>query len=335
MARRLWLLFLVLSTSGCPLAVGAVGDGYPCLDDNDCVLPYACVDEHCTEASLTHDGGVPVVPPDANGLHDGGPQPDGGGIMPSDAGPPDAGPLDAGPLDAGTPPCVDAHDEDDDGIGDACDVCPARADPAQLDGDGDGVGDECDPRPDAPGDSILFFDGFGGDVIDPGYSTLGGGDWSLEGDRLVQASETQDARLWRPSLSASDVVVETVVRYQSFVFLMRGTAGPMARVNGGSAVACGYGRYQGVLASSALDIYVVDWLTGSVSDAELSTPPIVPELEVPYRVSLDARDDEIACVAASQPLETSISPVTSGSSGLRTSSAAATFEYLLVMRVGS
>lgn len=325
MARRTWLLSLVLFASGCPLAVGAVGDGYPCLDDNDCVLPYACANERCTTASLAHDGGVPLVPPDAHARADGGPLADGGGLVPSDAGPPDAG----------APPCLDAHDEDDDGIGDACDVCPARADPAQLDGDGDGVGDECDPRPDAPGDSILFFDGFGDDVLDPGYSTLGGGSWSLEGDRLVQASETQDARLWRPNLNASDVVVETQVRYQSFTFLMRGTAGPMARMNGGSAVACAYGRYQGAVASSALDIYVLDWLTGTVSDAELSTPPIVPQLDVPYRVTLDARDDEIACVAATQPLETSISPVTGGSPGLRTSSAAATFEYLLVMRVGS
>jgi hypothetical protein len=35
------------------------------------------------------------------------------------------------------------HDEDNDGVDDACDVCPQRVDDG-LDGDGDGVGDTCD-----------------------------------------------------------------------------------------------------------------------------------------------------------------------------------------------
>jgi hypothetical protein len=42
-------------------------------------------------------------------------------------------------------PCTPiGHDEDGDGHDDACDVCPERADPAQLDTDGDGIGDACD-----------------------------------------------------------------------------------------------------------------------------------------------------------------------------------------------
>ncbi|NMC72714.1 MAG: DUF4215 domain-containing protein [Myxococcales bacterium] len=36
------------------------------------------------------------------------------------------------------------RDEDDDGVGDACDVCPTVEDPDQRDGDGDGTGDACE-----------------------------------------------------------------------------------------------------------------------------------------------------------------------------------------------
>lgn len=50
------------------------------------------------------------------------------------------------------------HDEDGDGIDDACDDCPHVADPAQLDGDGDGVGDVCDPNPTSPREHITMFD---------------------------------------------------------------------------------------------------------------------------------------------------------------------------------
>jgi hypothetical protein len=43
----------------------------------------------------------------------------------------------------------DQADTDDDGVGDACDVCPDFEDAGQLDRDGDGIGDSCDGCPDA------------------------------------------------------------------------------------------------------------------------------------------------------------------------------------------
>jgi len=52
------------------------------------------------------------------------------------------------------------HDDDGDGVDDACDGCPHLADAAQLDRDGDEVDDVCDPHPDALGDHIAYFDPF-------------------------------------------------------------------------------------------------------------------------------------------------------------------------------
>ncbi|HEY4177143.1 MAG TPA: hypothetical protein VGM90_09940 [Kofleriaceae bacterium] len=50
------------------------------------------------------------------------------------------------------------HDEDGDGVDDACDGCPHIADAAQIDTDGDGVDDACDPEPDNPRQTIAVFD---------------------------------------------------------------------------------------------------------------------------------------------------------------------------------
>lgn len=54
---------------------------------------------------------------------------------------------------------ADQADADEDGFGDACDLCPLTFDPAQRDRDRDGVGDACDPCNDVDGD---------------GFGTLGG-----------------------------------------------------------------------------------------------------------------------------------------------------------------
>jgi hypothetical protein len=56
----------------------------------------------------------------------------------------------------------DQHDEDADAIGDVCDPCPHLSGTA-IDGDGDGVGDACDPQPSVAKQRIKFFDPFTSD----------------------------------------------------------------------------------------------------------------------------------------------------------------------------
>lgn len=88
-----------------------------------------------------------------------------------------------------TAPCVEiGHDEDNDGLDDACDPCPFDAS-NQGDADGDGISDACDPAP-TLANTVLLFDGFGS--INPALIVRGG---------LI----TDD--VWRPVMNDTNAVL--------------------------------------------------------------------------------------------------------------------------------
>lgn len=344
MIRRAWLLATLL-LAGCPLNVRALDVDYPCLTGDDCVASHRCEGGYCVRgAALEDDAGVPVPRPDAGDpvtpLEDAGPLPpdDDAGPLPADE---DAGTLperDAGlpPVDAGPDPCASGPDEDGDGVVDACDVCPAHPDPLQEDSDGDGVGDACDPRPDVPGETLLFFDGFGGPTLDAGYETAGSGSWRLTGDgALEQRNNVTDARLWLPALDVEDVLVETAVRFSSMASFSRATGGPMGRVDEVQAFACGFGKTGTLVVGGpqdgALDIYRLNGSTGGVAASVRTGAASSPSDTVARRVALDARGTALACQMDDDEANGSTTEVTRGAVGLRTSNVRATFEYLLVI----
>src|SRR5262249_52189049 len=77
------------------------------------------------------------------------------------------------------------RDDDGDGIGNACDVCPEMGSADQRDTDHDGVGDSCDNCPTVPNSDQRDLDGDGiGDACDACVATPNPDQRKRDGDRF-------------------------------------------------------------------------------------------------------------------------------------------------------
>jgi hypothetical protein len=124
--------------------------------------------------------------------------------------------------------CVEiGHDEDGDGLDDACDPCPFDRN-NDGDADNDGIAFACDPDPTAP-NKVLLFAGFG--TLDPAMTQIGGG---IVNDTWVPSPTNTSAMLWQGMadpiwvVAGVDVTGLTVASYRELGFVFDATPGQQA-----------------------------------------------------------------------------------------------------------
>lgn len=291
----------------------AIPEGYACGPDQACPPGQSCVDGTCRLGAADDDGDGDDEPGNDDGGRDDG---DGGD--------------DNEPADD----CDDEpwHDEDGDGVHDACDNCPAHANEDQSDerDGGDGVGDACDPNPESTGDRILYFESFDNDL--DAWRQIGEGDWDLGNDEVDQDHAFADeALLVLRSVHEDTVTVDVGAALEeegnSAVGLYFGPAVAVVDDDDPSGYACVHSVLAGVSKLAIVDL-----------DSPLFAPLVhasapEPELNDESRYRITMGGGEIVCEYEGEGTGVRVSkgePGQRGQIGLFTAEAGVEFEYVVV-----
>ena len=250
--------------------------------------------------------------------------------------PPDVA-LDGSGRDGGCTGPTSPHDEDGDGVDDACDNCPSVPNANQMDqgeiGAGlaaDGVGDACDPRPNLAGEMILLFDPLTSGQLGTTWSVYAG-TWVAGADTVAETAVGNSQEIDRTDLTnQADYLVETRFRFDSLPSADSRTTLPF-RMD--TSLHNGWGCAITNRSTLALSTIV----NGGQGEPAPPTTPI-PALQIGtrYRILAGAYGSNIYCMLpdSSQRLTRSATTYPMGAPGFRTHLAAATFEYILVYRIG-
>jgi hypothetical protein len=257
-----------------------------------------------------------------------------------DAAAPDAAPPDL-PLDVTPPACPGTADEDEDGVPDVCDNCPADYNPDQANVmetnagvAADALGDACDPRPTQSGDSLLFFDGFASSTLDPAW-TAERSAFSVSGGALVfeRPGDTTARSLQRGM--GTDVLVNT-----TFAFLAWGSdSDPSINQNlfvgvrgstSGDDVRCSARR-----SSSSGNATSVAYFSYGNSAAPATTIPAPLALGTTYRLTTMVRGSEVECGLGAARINMTGAPVLDGVIQIRVRNVALRIQNIVAYRLRS
>lgn len=236
--------------------------------------------------------------------------------------------------DSGSALCPIAanHDEDTDGIDDACDNCPHIPNPQQENGDGDGVGDACDPAPAEAREHIVQFDAFstslGGWMLDPTSVAA-----TLQNDSLLSDPRFAPVKVYQAGVLTADRVEigghlgasEPTHQHQVSIFARPNQASSDVYFCELSSIVPHTSGYFALT-------YSLDVSSGMYSFVE-QTGAALPLEHADFRLSLDQRGTQATCLTqwntAAPTVGGTLPAISSGSYGFAAQGAVIAIEWIV------